>query len=139
MKTLAKIVLSTMLVVLITVSAHSQENLWYELNHKVRELHKQGQYSEATNVAKEALKVAENTFGPDHPRTATSLNNLGEVYRAQGRYAEAEPLYKRALEIGEKAFGPNHSQVATFLNNLGEVYRAKGKYAEDEPLYKRAL
>jgi len=66
-------------------------------------------------VAKEALKVAENTFGPDHPRVATSLNNLGEVYGAQGRYAEAEPLYKRALAILEEALGSEHPEVARML------------------------
>ena len=28
-------------------------------------------------------------LGPEHPATATSLNNLAELYRAQGRYGEA--------------------------------------------------
>jgi len=95
MKALAGIILLTMLVALITVSGHSQENLWYELNHKVVSLYQQGRYSEATNVAEEALKVAESTFGPDHPNVATSLNNLAILYHSQGKYAEAEPLYKR--------------------------------------------
>ena len=138
MKALAKIVLLTMLVVLITVSAHSQENSWYELNARVRELHKQGQYSEATDVAKEALKVAENTFGPDHPRVATSLNNLGEVYRAQGKYAEAEPLYKRALEMLEEALGPEHPDVARMLENMVQLYKDMGNIDEAKSLEERA-
>ena len=137
MKALAKIVLLTMLVVLITVSAHSQENLQYELNYKVRELYKQGEYSEATDVAKEALKVAENTFGPDHPRVATSLNNLGEVYGAQGRYAEAEPLYKRALAILEEALGSEHPEVARMLQNMVELYKVMGNKEEAERLEER--
>ena len=31
-------------------------------------------------------------LGPEHPATATSLNNLAELYRAQGRYGEAVAL-----------------------------------------------
>ncbi len=64
-------------------------------------LYQQGMYSEAAQVAEEVLKVAENTFGPNHPQVATSLNNLALLYQAQGKYAEAEPLYKRALVMGE--------------------------------------
>ena len=33
-------------------------------------------------------------FGPDHPDTADSLNNLAVLYDNQGRYADAEPLYR---------------------------------------------
>ena len=67
-------------------------------------------YPEAEKQWSAALKEAEG-FGPQDPRLATTLNNLGEVYRAQGRYAEAEPLYKRALAIREKALGPEHPDV----------------------------
>ena len=31
-------------------------------------------------------------LGPELPATATSLNNLAELYRAQGRYGEAVAL-----------------------------------------------
>ncbi len=90
-------------------------------------------------MAQEALKVAKESFGPDHPNLATSLNILAELYRAQGQYAAAEPLYQQALAIREKALGPDHPDVATSLNNLAELYRAQGQYAAAEPLYKRSL
>ena len=70
---------------------------------------------------------------------ATSLNNLGEVYRLQGRYAEAEPLYERALAVRETALGPEHSDVAQSLSGLAILYVAQGRYAEAEPLHERAL
>jgi tetratricopeptide (TPR) repeat protein len=120
--------------------AYAQEALWNELNDRVDTLYEQGRYTEMAQVAKEALKVAENTFGPDHPNLATSLNNLAELYRRlQGKYAAAEPLYQRALAIYEKALGPDHPDVATSLNNLALLYYTQGKYAEAEPLFKRAL
>ena len=34
-------------------------------------------------------------LGLEHPTTATSLNNLAELYRAQGRYGEAVALSVR--------------------------------------------
>ncbi len=134
------IVLMLVLAVSLALPAYAQEALWKDLRVKVRTLYHQGRYTEATKVAQEALKVAENTFGPDHPNLATSLNNLAELYRRlQGKYAAAEPLYQRALGIREKALGPSHPQVATSLNNLAELYYTQGKYAAAEPLYKRAL
>ena len=47
-----------------------------------------------------ALAITEQALGPDHPRTATGLNNLAVFHYLQGQYAQAEPLYTRALEIG---------------------------------------
>jgi len=74
-----------------------------------------------------------------HPAVATSLNNLGELYRAQGAYDKAEPLYVRALAIREQVLGPMHPHVAQSLNNLAALYQAQGAYAKVEPLYVRAL
>ncbi len=124
----ARILLTTLLIVLLAMSAYAQETLWKELNAKAATLYQQGKYSEAVNVTKEALKVAENTFGQDHPKVAQSLNNLVVLYDSQGKYAEAEPLYKRSLSITQKALGPDHPKVATSLNNLATLYQAQGRY-----------
>ncbi len=102
-------------------------------------LYQQGRYSEAEPYAKEAVRLGKQEFGPSHPNTATTLNNLAALYHKQGLYAEAEPLYERSLAIRERAFGPEHPQVATSLNNLAVLYVVQGKYAEAEPLHQRAL
>jgi CHAT domain-containing protein/tetratricopeptide (TPR) repeat protein len=70
---------------------------------------------------------------------ATSLNELGILYRAQGVYAKAELLHIRALDINEKALGPMHPVVAQSLNNLGRSYQEQSAYAKAEPLYLRAV
>jgi CHAT domain-containing protein/Tfp pilus assembly protein PilF len=116
-----------------------QEARWEELNARAGTLYEEGRYKEAVPVAQEALQVAEQTFGPERPQVAVSLNGLAEMYRAGGRYAEAVPLVVRALGILEKSFGPNDRDVATTLNNLAGLYKAQGKYQEAEPLYQRAL
>src|ERR1700731_4832278 len=65
----------------------------------------------------------------EHPDTAQSLNNLGELYRFTGEYAKAEPLYQEALQICRKVLGPEHPHTATNLNNLAALYRDMGEYA----------
>ncbi len=84
--------------------------------------YQQGKFAEAVKQTKAALTLAE-AFGPNDPRLATTLNNLGAFYRAQGHYAKPEALYQRALAIQEKALGPEHPHVATSLNNLAALYR----------------
>ena len=104
MKTLARIVFM-IIGVSFAASAYSGEKSWESLNSQFLKSYSQEQYPEAAESAKSALKVAEETFGPDHLNVATSLDNLALVYAAQGKYAEAEPFYKRALAIREKALG----------------------------------
>jgi tetratricopeptide (TPR) repeat protein len=98
-----------------------------------------GHYAEAEPRLNSALAIGEKDFGADHLETATSLNNLAELYRSQGKYTEAEPLFKRALVIREKSRGADHPQTAISLNSLAYLYESQGKYGEAEPLFKRAL
>jgi len=133
--------LSAAIVVLAASAAHAQaENSeWQSLNQQTIELHRAGHFDQAIVMARKALDVAENKFGPEHPDVATSLNNLALLYDKQGQYAQAELLHMRALTIREKVLGPYHPEVATSLNNLAFLYKMQGQYAQAEPLYKRAL
>ncbi len=135
----SKVIFTIALVLSFSSSVYAQEVLWEKLNGKAKTLYKQKRYPDALSVAEEALKVAEDTFGPDHPKVAISLNNIAELYVIKGTYAEIEPLYKRALEINEKALGEDHPDVAISLNNLAELYYNQGRYKEAEPLYRQAL
>ena len=71
-----------------------------------------GDYAKAEPLYQRALKIDEKALGPDHPDTATALNNLAGLYQSMGDYAKAEPLYQRALKIDEKALGPEHPDTA---------------------------
>src|SRR3990167_7826721 len=73
-----------------------KEARWKALNYKVVELIQKGQYKDATKQAKEAVIMAEKTLGKEHPFTATSLNNLAEIYRIQKKYREAESNYNKS-------------------------------------------
>ena len=102
-------------------------------------LYQQGRYREAIPIAEKVLTISEKVLGPEHPNTATSLNNLAELYRNMGAYDKAEPLYRRSLAIREKVLGPDHPDTAQSLNNLGLLYNSLGAYEKAEPLYRRSL
>ena len=98
-----------------------------------------GAYATARPLHERALAICEKALGPDHPDTATSLNNLAVLLRAQGDFAAARPLFERALAICEKALGPDHPNTAASLNNLAVLLRAQGDFAAARPLFERAL
>jgi tetratricopeptide (TPR) repeat protein len=112
---------------------------WRELSAHVEALSQQGRYAEAAKVAREALTVAEEVFGPSDPSLARSLSDLAELYRVAGQLAQAEPLQLRALAIREKALGPRHPHVAQSLSALGHLYKAQGRYGKAQASYERAL
>ena len=96
-------------------------------------------FVEAEQSLRQAVMMTEQTFGPDHPEVAGSLNNLAALLSATNRLSEAEPLYRRALSIYETSYGPDHPLVATSLNNLAGLLSDTNRLAEAEPLYHRAL
>ena len=127
-----------MVLILFPLEGQSKEALLEDLFGQVFELYGQARYSEATGIAKEAVKVAEETFGQNHPNVAISLNNLAYLYDCQGQYAQSGSLYKRALAILEKALGPDHFRVGHVLSNMAERCRKMGKKDEAERLEARA-
>ncbi len=56
--------------------------------------HAQRRYDEAEPLYQRALAIRKKTLGPGHPHTATTLNNLEQLYRAEGRNEEAERLLR---------------------------------------------
>jgi CHAT domain-containing protein len=70
---------------------------------------------------------------------ASSLNDLGVLYRTKGDFVRAEQLLQRAMTMQEKALGEEHNSFAGTLNSLAGLYREKGDYAGAEPLYQRAV
>ena len=96
-------------------------------------------YAGAKPYYERALAIRERVLGPDHPDTATSLNNLGLLLRAMGELPAAKPYLERALAIWERVLGPDHPDTATSLNNLGFLLQAIGELPAAKPYYERAL
>ena len=96
-------------------------------------------YAQARPLRERALAICEGVFGPEHPETAGSLNNLASLLQVQGDLAAARPLFERALAIYEKARGPEHRDTATSLNNLAVLLQSHGDLAAARPLFARGL
>ena len=86
-----------------------------------------------------ALAVDEASYGLNHPRVATDLNNLAKLLQTTDRLAEADPLMRRALKIDEASYGKDHPDVARNLNNLAGLLRVTNRLAEADPLMRRSL
>jgi tetratricopeptide (TPR) repeat protein len=96
-------------------------------------------YSQAASLFRDALAMREKTLGPEHPQTATSLNNLASLLRAQGDFMGSRLLHERALVIREKTLGPEHPLTAYSLNNLASLFQSQGDLPGARPLIERAL
>ncbi|TAK14074.1 MAG: toll/interleukin-1 receptor domain-containing protein [Anaerolineae bacterium] len=96
-------------------------------------------YAAARPLYERSLAIREAALGPDHPHTATGLNNLAILLQDLGDLPAARPLLERALVIWETALGPDHPDTATGLNNLATLLKATGDLAAARPLYERAL
>lgn len=78
-------------------------------------------------------------MGPEHPATATSLNNLASTLNFLAQYEKALPLEQRALAIREKVWGLEHTETAFGLNNLAFTHKMLFQYEKALPLEQRAL
>ncbi|OQV11248.1 Tetratricopeptide repeat-containing protein [Cladophialophora immunda] len=99
----------------------------------------QVQYNAAEQMYLRALRGIEETFGPAHISTLSTLNNLGLLNAHQGKLAEAEKMLLRAMQGRKKALGTKHTPTLETINNLGNLYRDQDKLAEAEKMYLWAL
>jgi tetratricopeptide (TPR) repeat protein len=92
----------------------------------------------ALTMLRQALAIAQQTFGSTSSEVATVLDDLGVLNRHTGWYEEAWCLHHQALAITEKELGPGHPQAGTILHHLGILECARGRFAEGEPFARRA-
>jgi len=68
-----------------------------------------------------ALAIWEKNLGPDHPDTASSLNNLATLCYYEGELEKAVRLMRRALAIWEAALGPEHPDTQSARRSLAAI------------------
>ena len=73
----ARVFLVMLLSALFALPAFAQEDLWEELNDKATKLLQERRYADAIKASEEAIKVATDTFAPDHPCIAISKKETG--------------------------------------------------------------
>jgi non-specific serine/threonine protein kinase/serine/threonine-protein kinase len=89
-----------------------------------------GAWDDAVRLFQTDFETRQELLGEEHPETAISMAQLGNVYRIVDRLDEAERLLSRALELHEKNFGTNDPKTLSAMGNLGAVYQAMEKYDE---------
>jgi tetratricopeptide (TPR) repeat protein len=80
-----------------------------------------------------ALAICERVLGPDHPTTATSLNNLALLLQDQGELAAARPLLERALAISARVLGPEHQATVRSRRQLATLSSLMAQRPSSEP------
>ena len=80
-----------------------------------------GDLAGARQALERALAIDEAVFGPDHPKVATRVNNLGVVLQDLGDLAGAWQACERALRIFEQFLGPEHPRTQQVRRNLDSL------------------
>jgi tetratricopeptide (TPR) repeat protein len=104
-----------------------------------RSARESGRLRDAAELFERALALQEQTLGPNDPRVAGTLRQLGEVYADQRLDGEAEAAYRRALAISEGAYGSRSVRAAAALSDLADLYRRQGRSSEALWLLESAL
>jgi tetratricopeptide (TPR) repeat protein len=102
-------------------------------------LRDQGRLPESEVLFGDALELARQVHGPDHPEVAAILNNLGQLYVQQEKLDRAEAAHRESLTIYRETLDPDHPRLATTLSNLGRLAGGRGDYAGAEKLFREAL
>ena len=63
-------------------------------------------------LAERVVRLKEQRAGPDHPETASSLHNLGDVRAERGEFTEALAAHQRGLAIRSRQAPPDAAAVA---------------------------
>jgi eukaryotic-like serine/threonine-protein kinase len=102
-------------------------------------LRRQGRLTEAVAADREALAVAEGSFGPDHHTTGSAMIHLADqVNDIEEDAASAERLYRRGLELITKHYGEANIRLLHGMNSLGTLLSSRGDI-ESETILRRAL
>jgi tetratricopeptide (TPR) repeat protein len=136
-----------------------------ELEVKIYQLRRDGQYADALAAAQTILEVRSRVQGTNHwetgdarrlvqtlkqiaalPRGAQDLlaqveeqdNQIARMHSG-GSFAHATPLLEQALDIRKQHLGEEHVEVATAMDRVATNLEAQGKYGQAEPLFRKAL
>lgn len=71
--------------------------------------------------------------------TATTLCNLGYLYRYRDMHAKAASVLKEAVELQERVLGPSHATVLSTIDNLADSCANSGNASDALKYYNLVL
>jgi tetratricopeptide (TPR) repeat protein len=94
-----------------------------DLADTVAQIHRTaGDFAAARTQHERALELVETSYGPEHPRNARVLNNLGLDQLALGDYETALATYARAADLAARTLGTDHPVYAAILSNTAVAH-----------------
>lgn len=101
---------------------------------------KGGVEATARDLLEWASENAEAQLGEYPEALATTLNDLGRVYRVRGDGESAEPLMERGLAVKREMLGDRvDDELVQFVSGLGTIRAAMGRYEDAEASFREAL
>lgn len=101
--------------------------------------HVQGQFAQAEEPARQAIRLRRAANPPDRAGRAADMSVLGAVLAGQERFDEAAAILSEALGLWRTRYGNRHYEVAVQLHNLAAIQQAQGNYASAEATLGEAL
>jgi len=98
-----------------------------------------GQYDDARDLIREALKIRDELAGDHELEIAESLLVLGRLENRTGDAGQAERLLRRALGLVERRLPANDPRIADAASGLAEAKWFLNDTEGARPLYERAL
>ncbi len=121
-------------------SGHADPNMRALLLDKIGTVYLSlGLFNEADPLVREALELRQRLFGPDHPKTAESLQTLGMLNLYRQEFDQAAEALRRALNIRQREYGDDHPLVSDTLLDLGVVMLVEDNMPEASDLMQRSL
>ncbi len=90
-------------------------------------------------MAKQALALAVQEFGPDSLQASNQSYGVGIVAEAAGDFAEATRQFAECVRVREIVSGRDSPLVAAALEHLGHALFKQGRFAEAEARYSREI
>jgi serine/threonine protein kinase/Tfp pilus assembly protein PilF len=95
--------------------------------------------AEAEASLRQALALAQDVLGDEHPDIAVTMNQLAYVYHRENKLAESERYARASLAMSQRFYGKQHPDVAIALGHLAGLFLDEGKIEEAESTYREAL
>ena len=123
----------------VAAPAGAGEPEWRRFQDQATGHFQRGNFEQAELFARQALKEAESSLGPEHRATEQSLASLYAALRHQNKLDEALAAVKRLLAIRTKNYAPDDESTAIALHGNAEILLAQRQFAEAEKLQRRAF
>ena len=96
-------------------------------------------FDEAEILAREALALAEQKYGPESVELARTCTLLADILWNKKRLQEAGLLFRRAILINASLYGPDQPETAADIANLGMLTNEAGQKEMGGALLRQAL